>query len=213
MISSLLSTHLISQVDKVVQMYETMLTRHTTMVVGPTGGGKSVVINTLAQAQTRWVNDWTKHKDETVTLVKKSILFNIKNVWQYLRVCWDTFCSCFPSAAIIKCDEEGLQWICYTFANLALTTGWISFLWLQVGNTHKDIYHEPQGHERHRAVWHFRPGHSRLDGRTPLQHLQRNQQAHGQERTKVHPLRRRRRCAVGGEHEFSHGRQQALDPG
>ena len=41
------------QADKVVQLYETMLTRHTTMVVGPTGGGKSVVINTLAQAQTR----------------------------------------------------------------------------------------------------------------------------------------------------------------
>ncbi|XP_073442216.1 dynein axonemal heavy chain 10 [Dendrobates tinctorius] len=41
------------QVDKVVQMYETMLTRHTTMVVGPTGGGKSVVINTLCSAQTK----------------------------------------------------------------------------------------------------------------------------------------------------------------
>eukprot|EP00731_Ephydatia_muelleri_P035324 Em0114g8a len=41
------------QVDKVVQLYETMLTRHTSMVVGPTGGGKSVVINTLCQAQTR----------------------------------------------------------------------------------------------------------------------------------------------------------------
>ncbi|CAH1233746.1 DNAH10 [Branchiostoma lanceolatum] len=41
------------QADKVVQMYETMLTRHTTMIVGPTGGGKSVVINTLAHAQTR----------------------------------------------------------------------------------------------------------------------------------------------------------------
>jgi dynein heavy chain len=41
------------QVDKVVQLYETMLTRHTTMVVGPTGGGKSVVINTLCQAQTK----------------------------------------------------------------------------------------------------------------------------------------------------------------
>uniref|UniRef100_A0A3B5MFT0 Dynein heavy chain hydrolytic ATP-binding dynein motor region domain-containing protein n=1 Tax=Xiphophorus couchianus TaxID=32473 RepID=A0A3B5MFT0_9TELE len=34
-------------VDKVVQMYETMMTRHTTMVVGPTGGGKSVVISTM----------------------------------------------------------------------------------------------------------------------------------------------------------------------
>nr|WAW84832.1 axonemal dynein heavy chain 10 [Halisarca dujardinii] len=41
------------QVDKVVQLYETMLTRHTTMVVGPTGGGKSVVINTLCQSQTK----------------------------------------------------------------------------------------------------------------------------------------------------------------
>ncbi|XP_009868408.1 PREDICTED: dynein heavy chain 10, axonemal, partial [Apaloderma vittatum] len=41
------------QVDKVVQIYETMLTRHTTMVVGPTGGGKSVVINALCQAQNK----------------------------------------------------------------------------------------------------------------------------------------------------------------
>uniref|UniRef100_A0A2K6C8M7 Dynein axonemal heavy chain 10 n=1 Tax=Macaca nemestrina TaxID=9545 RepID=A0A2K6C8M7_MACNE len=43
----------VPQVDKVVQMFETMLTRHTTMVVGPTRGGKSVVINTLCQAQTK----------------------------------------------------------------------------------------------------------------------------------------------------------------
>jgi dynein heavy chain, axonemal len=41
------------QVDKVLQLYETMLTRHTTMVVGPTGGGKSVVLQTLCQAQTK----------------------------------------------------------------------------------------------------------------------------------------------------------------
>ncbi|XP_045466201.1 dynein axonemal heavy chain 10 [Harmonia axyridis] len=40
------------QVDKVVQFYETMMTRHSTMLVGPTGGGKSVVIHTLADAQT-----------------------------------------------------------------------------------------------------------------------------------------------------------------
>eukprot|EP00958_Prasinococcus_capsulatus_P027403 scaffold5502_cov390-Prasinococcus_capsulatus_cf.AAC.6 len=41
------------QVDKVIQLYETMLTRHTTMVVGETGGGKSVIIHTLARAQTK----------------------------------------------------------------------------------------------------------------------------------------------------------------
>jgi dynein heavy chain len=38
------------QVDKAVQLFETMLTRHTTMIVGPTGSGKSVIINTLAKA-------------------------------------------------------------------------------------------------------------------------------------------------------------------
>ena len=41
------------QVDKVIQLYEIMMTRHTTMVVGQTGGGKSVIINTLARAQTK----------------------------------------------------------------------------------------------------------------------------------------------------------------
>lgn len=40
-----------TQIDKVVQLYETMKTRHTTMVVGPTGGGKSVVIEALCDAQ------------------------------------------------------------------------------------------------------------------------------------------------------------------
>ena len=33
-----------------IQLYETMQTRHTTMVVGPTGAGKSVILNQLAKA-------------------------------------------------------------------------------------------------------------------------------------------------------------------
>ena len=38
------------QVDKVIQLYEIILTRHTTMLVGPTGGGKSVVLDILQKA-------------------------------------------------------------------------------------------------------------------------------------------------------------------
>lgn len=41
-----------SQVDKVIQLYEVMMTRHSTMIIGPTGGGKTVVIETLCRAQT-----------------------------------------------------------------------------------------------------------------------------------------------------------------
>ena len=38
------------QVDKAIQMFETMLVRHTTMIVGPTGGGKTVVLQSLQRA-------------------------------------------------------------------------------------------------------------------------------------------------------------------
>lgn len=40
------------QLDKVVQLYETMMTRHTTMIVGPTGGGKTVCLGAMCRAQT-----------------------------------------------------------------------------------------------------------------------------------------------------------------
>ena len=41
------------QIEKVLQLYDTMSTRHTTMIVGPSGGGKSVIIDLLAKAQTK----------------------------------------------------------------------------------------------------------------------------------------------------------------
>ncbi|KAF5830619.1 hypothetical protein DUNSADRAFT_14266 [Dunaliella salina] len=49
------------QVDKVIQLYEVMMTRHTTMVVGQTRGGKTVIINTLARAQTKMGKKTTLH--------------------------------------------------------------------------------------------------------------------------------------------------------
>ncbi|KAH0806962.1 dynein heavy chain 10, axonemal-like [Histomonas meleagridis] len=42
-----------TQMEKILQLHETMNARHTTMVVGGTGGGKSVIIDVLAKAQTR----------------------------------------------------------------------------------------------------------------------------------------------------------------
>ncbi|PNF33091.1 Dynein heavy chain 10, axonemal [Cryptotermes secundus] len=41
-----------AQVGRVMQLYETMMTRHSAVIVGPTGGGKTVVIETLVKAQT-----------------------------------------------------------------------------------------------------------------------------------------------------------------
>ena len=37
-----------TQVDKAIQIYETLQTRHTIIVVGPTGGGKTTVTEALA---------------------------------------------------------------------------------------------------------------------------------------------------------------------
>eukprot|EP00924_Labyrinthula_sp_SR-Ha-C_P003608 maker-scaffold_3-augustus-gene-0.0-mRNA-1 protein AED:0.02 eAED:0.02 QI:0/0/0/1/0.5/0/3/0/4475 len=39
------------QIDKIIQMYETLLTRHTCMIVGPTDGSKSVILDALRMAQ------------------------------------------------------------------------------------------------------------------------------------------------------------------
>jgi dynein heavy chain, axonemal len=51
----------VRQVDKVVQLYETLMTRHSVMLVGPTGAGKSVILQTLARAQARVGNRTSLH--------------------------------------------------------------------------------------------------------------------------------------------------------
>lgn len=39
------------EIDKAIQIYETQLVRHTSMIVGPTGGGKSLILDTLRNAR------------------------------------------------------------------------------------------------------------------------------------------------------------------
>ncbi|XP_074093953.1 dynein axonemal heavy chain 10-like [Cotesia typhae] len=40
------------QVDKILQLYKLTMTRHVNIVVGPTGGGKTVIIKTFCETQT-----------------------------------------------------------------------------------------------------------------------------------------------------------------
>jgi dynein heavy chain len=48
------------QVDKGIQMYETFIVRHTTMVVGPTGGGKTTVLKSLQRSMMPAFNESVK---------------------------------------------------------------------------------------------------------------------------------------------------------
>jgi len=67
------------QVDKIIQLYEVMLTRHTVMVVGPTGGGKSVAIQTLARAQTKAFKNITKLYTLNPKALNVSELYGVLN--------------------------------------------------------------------------------------------------------------------------------------
>ncbi|XP_061839883.1 dynein axonemal heavy chain 6 isoform X3 [Nerophis lumbriciformis] len=50
---------LATMINKVIQLYETMIVRHGVMLVGPTGGGKSSVYNVLADALiTLYNSEW-----------------------------------------------------------------------------------------------------------------------------------------------------------
>ncbi|XP_066582837.1 dynein axonemal heavy chain 10 [Prorops nasuta] len=41
------------QIDKIIQLFQAMITRHSCMVVGPTTSGKTIIIETLCEAQTQ----------------------------------------------------------------------------------------------------------------------------------------------------------------
>lgn len=60
-----------------VQLYETTLTRHTTMVVGPTGAGKSVIIDTLAAALKPFLKADTKRYVINAKMITLNELYGV----------------------------------------------------------------------------------------------------------------------------------------
>ena len=48
---------------QVIQLYETLVVRHGVMLVGPTGGGKTTVYETLARTLTELYHNKVKHSD------------------------------------------------------------------------------------------------------------------------------------------------------
>ena len=52
------------QVDKTIQIYETLQARHTIMVVGPTGGGKTVCIDALQRSCLPAFNESVKKSNQ-----------------------------------------------------------------------------------------------------------------------------------------------------
>ena len=65
------------QVNKVLQLYETMNTRHTTMVVGPTGSGKSVILSTLAASLKEYTGIPTKRDVINPKMVTLNELYGV----------------------------------------------------------------------------------------------------------------------------------------
>lgn len=65
------------QVNKVIQLYETTQTRHTTMVVGPTGSGKTVILNTLASSFKEWTGIPTKMDVINAKMVTLNELYGV----------------------------------------------------------------------------------------------------------------------------------------
>ena len=117
------------QVNRVIQLYETMETRHSTMVVGPTGGGKSTIIKLLADT----IESWKGHKIKRDVINPKSI--NIDELYGRLEPNTRDWEDGLLSRIFRKCNEdprvgEEYRWI--------LFDGDVDPMWVENMNTVMD---------------------------------------------------------------------------
>jgi dynein heavy chain len=61
-----------AQIDRIIQLYDTMRVRHGVMIVGPTGGGKTVCYEVLAEAMSSLRRNF--HPDAEIQCVKTTVL-------------------------------------------------------------------------------------------------------------------------------------------
>uniref|UniRef100_A0A1B6CU24 AAA+ ATPase domain-containing protein n=1 Tax=Clastoptera arizonana TaxID=38151 RepID=A0A1B6CU24_9HEMI len=121
-----------SFITKVIQLYETMIVRHGVMTVGPTGGGKTTVLNvlkwTLAKLHELNIEGQYYRPVMTYTLNPKSVTMGeLYGEVNLLTMEWrDGLLGIFVRIAV-QCTEEVHQWV--------VCDGPVDAVWIENMNT------------------------------------------------------------------------------
>ncbi|KAL3884515.1 hypothetical protein ACJMK2_024650, partial [Sinanodonta woodiana] len=122
----------VTQMKKVIQLYETMLVRHGVMLVGPTGGGKTTILrilaDTLANLHTKGVDNYFYQPVHTYTLNPKSITMEeLYGGVNKLTLEWHDGLMGITVRHCVQDTSEDHQWV--------ICDGPVDALWIENMNT------------------------------------------------------------------------------